>query len=1327
MILILKISNSDFSIYTNEFNECLKYNLSIFERIFIFSDFHLRDFSGHPKIRVFKSRTIQPTFNCINIAKSNAISNDIFIFSNPFVKWKDLSSLNNISKIECYHKPDCFYVFHRNLPLHQSNDLDSIFVNLKSFSVDIERIKSWPNTESHTNKEQIQVIRRKSVPSNKSILLNSSREKKLDVLIVSVNYNDFLLTSLPYNKKIFDNITVVTSTDDLMCQKICEKFRVNCLITDVMYDSDSKFNKGKAINYGLSQIENKDLILILDADIIVTEKIELNQLDDESLYTSGRWICETYHRFQNWEKSKDTNDLNKWENDRGFGFFQLFNSNNQILNGNFYPENFKDASMSDLVFRDKFTSRRSIENKIIHLGEAYTNWSGRKTARFLTDDDFSVIFNKKSTFTICSYYFNYRGDLRQKNNFIKFLEQWKDYYENMIVGIVDYGDIDFEIPCKTMTIKGDEENKIWSKEILINKIIETVDTDYFIWIDGDLIYENLDWLNNIDEVAKDNDFVQLFETINYLDETGNILESHKSIISTGSTNIDQLLGKGYKPGGSWLGKTSILKENKLFEKMYVGGGDTIFVYGLFHIDNGFTLQKVKEYNNNIGKEAQRWINSHKKTKVSFLDVCLDHLYHGNLQNRNYDNRYKKLKEFESEIDVTILILAHKPSEYLKKCILSAKNQKFNGNLEILLTSDSCSELSYVESEYNIRFTLAQKPVKNSSCSFNFNHGVKESKGKYIKILAYDDFLLEDTIQNLYDEIKSDKFSLIHANCYEVHENQVKTYIPEVKSIKIDDLLVKNHIHGGTIIFNKEDFLDTNGLNDNLIYAEEYDFYFKLLSRGKKIGYLDKFVYNYRRHSGQKGTLSLTNDEKLAKSKIVEKIRNNYRPKKIVCGIATIYDRKDSLKKTINSIIDQVDELFVYQNGYYKVFDFLIDTKIKIFSSIHTGIDMGDAGKFYNIENIKDSYYFSIDDDLIYPSNYVENTIEELKKLNNESVVSYHGKNYSKKATSYYKQISENYRCLGVMSFWTEYLKLKFKDFEYANMADVFLGIIIKNQNKKCKVLNHKEGWIKHDDINIDNSLFVVNKNNKKIDEVFNRRNLPKICIVTTMWQRHRLTDFVFSYYNKLKSELKNEINLTLIACGSEGEVSKKIAENNGFYYVEFSNFPLSKKHNEIFIKSKEFNPDGVILIGSDDFLSKETLLTYKNLLNDYEYIGFKDFYLLNEKSELRYWKGYENERVGEPIGGGRFYRKDFLEKINWQPWGKVEINKSLDHAFSKQIQNITLNSKVIECSDKNGIVFTIRSTTNITKMNNIGHLVDSKIVNDKICNFYELLKLQKEI
>lgn len=86
----------------------------------------------------------------------------------------------------------------------------------------------------------------------------------------------------------------------------------------------------------------------------------------------------------------------------------------------------------------------------------------------------------------------------------------------MIVGIIDYGDIDFDIPCEKVVIKGDSNNKLWSKEILINKIIEKVNTDYILWIDGDLIYEDLSWLDNIDCVVKGNDFVQLYETINYL-------------------------------------------------------------------------------------------------------------------------------------------------------------------------------------------------------------------------------------------------------------------------------------------------------------------------------------------------------------------------------------------------------------------------------------------------------------------------------------------------------------------------------------------------------------------------------------------------------------------------------------------------------------------------------------------------------------------------------------------------------------------------------------------------------------------------------------------
>ena len=54
--------------------------------------------------------------------------------------------------------------------------------------------------------------------------------KKLNVIIVSVNYNDFLLPTLTRNIETFDNITVVTSNEDKMCQMMCEKFKVSTFL-----------------------------------------------------------------------------------------------------------------------------------------------------------------------------------------------------------------------------------------------------------------------------------------------------------------------------------------------------------------------------------------------------------------------------------------------------------------------------------------------------------------------------------------------------------------------------------------------------------------------------------------------------------------------------------------------------------------------------------------------------------------------------------------------------------------------------------------------------------------------------------------------------------------------------------------------------------------------------------------------------------------------------------------------------------------------------------------------------------------------------------------
>jgi glycosyltransferase involved in cell wall biosynthesis len=74
---------------------------------------------------------------------------------------------------------------------------------------------------------------------------------------------------------------------------------------------------------------------------------------------------------------------------------------------------------------------------------------------------------------------------------------------------------------------------------------------------------------------------------------------------------------------------------------------------------------------------------------------------------------------------------------------------------------------------------------------------------------------------------------------------------------------------------------------------------------------------------------------------------------VICGVATLFDRRDALRDTVKSILPQVDKLIVYQNDYYEIFDFLYHDKIEVISAKSTNIDMGDAGKFYRVQDFDD--------------------------------------------------------------------------------------------------------------------------------------------------------------------------------------------------------------------------------------------------------------------------------------------------------------------------------------------------------------------------------------
>lgn len=234
----------------------------------------------------------------------------------------------------------------------------------------------------------------------------------------------------------------------------------------------------------------------------------------------------------------------------------------------------------------------------------------------------------------------------------------------------------------------------------------------------------------------------------------------------------------------------------------------------------------------------------------------------------------------------------------------------------------------------------------------------------------------------------------------------------------------------------------------------------------------------------------------------------------------------------------------------------------------------------------------------------------------------------------------------------------------------------------------------------------------------------KICLFTVTYNRLELTDYILNYYNNIKNELKDICDMEMICIGSDGKSGEIIANKNNFEYIEYKNNPVSEKHNFGAMSCKKHNPDGIIYVGSDDMLSIEFFKYYlKELDNGIDFCGVKDIYFLT-KDKLGYWGGYSKNstRYNEPVGPGKLYSKNLMEKLNWRPWGDDKIDRKLDTSVTKNLNKLVYNGKIIKCSDVNGYFIDIKTEVNISDINefkydeefNIDYINSLNINYDKI-------------
>lgn len=191
------------------------------------------------------------------------------------------------------------------------------------------------------------------------------------------------------------------------------------------------------------------------------------------------------------------------------------------------------------------------------------------------------------------------------------------------------------------------------------------------------------------------------------------------------------------------------------------------------------------------------------------------------------------------------------------------------------------------------------------------------------------------------------------------------------------------------------------------------------------------------------------------------------------GIATQSGREQQFENCMKSLESQVDKIFFLKDSEY-----------------------GDAAKFIAV-NEHDGYFFTGDDDLIFPEDYCKRMIAKLKEYDNQVIVTCHGRNFNHyPIKSYYRDYQSKYACLdavqydtfvqvggtGCMAFHTDFFRPEFSEFKNGFMADLFLSLQAQKKKIPILVMAHQKGWIVQQETN--GGIYEKYRNNDKVQTDF---------------------------------------------------------------------------------------------------------------------------------------------------------------------------------------------------------------------------------------------------
>ncbi|MEY4348250.1 MAG: heparosan synthase [Actinomycetota bacterium] len=225
---------------------------------------------------------------------------------------------------------------------------------------------------------------------------------------------------------------------------------------------------------------------------------------------------------------------------------------------------------------------------------------------------------------------------------------------------------------------------------------------------------------------------------------------------------------------------------------------------------------------------------------------------------------------------------------------------------------------------------------------------------------------------------------------------------------------------------------------------------------------------------------------------------------ITVGLTSFPPREEQLKIAIKSLVDQADCIKLYLNEYTEIPAWLSE-----FPTVHTTLavhgDLKEVGKFAQLDDVE-GYVSTVDDDIIYPTDYIARSILRLEQYQRKVIIGVHAVRFnplnphylSDRTVFHFKEplgspTPAETMGSGTCTYHTSVIKFTRADFPILGHADLFIGKKSVNEGVPLICVDRPENWLVEIDTPKESRLYQTNKANVDANEaMFAEQLLPEL-------------------------------------------------------------------------------------------------------------------------------------------------------------------------------------------------------------------------------------------